>query len=488
MTERLFIGIDLGTSGVKVTVSDEMEVISASASRRLAVHREQDGWNEQHPDDWWQATCECLDELATNRAMMHRVAGIGLSGQMLGPVLINAQDEAIRRVLLWSDCRATKECDELLSAVPDIGYRTNCTPDPGMGAPKLMWLAQHEPEVLDATDCLLLPKDFLRLRLTGERATEPSDAGGTLLMDVEHSAWSASLCAAAGWSLDRLPRIMDSWEPAGALLPSLAQRWHLQSSLPVAAGAGDNMACSLGVGVAQASDCAVTLGTSAVLCTVDDQYRPLPEQAFMTGRHAAPDAYLSMGVVMSATASIDWLLSILGQSVDTLNASIDALYQTGRAWHSPICVPWLNGNRTPHNRPTARGHFAGLSLSTEPAMLGFSIIEGVAFQIRECQLAQQQAGLTAGNVIIVGGGSQNDLWCTLIASLLHTSVMRPDNGGVAACLGAARLARVAAGCGGASEVLSSAPDKCTQFDPDSQMQGELAARFEQYRALAETVD
>lgn len=483
MADPLFMGIDLGTSGVKITVSDETEVITASATRRLSVHREQDGWNEQHPNDWWAATCECLDEIANNRALMQRVEGIGLSGQMLGPVHIDERDQAIRRVLLWNDCRATSECDALLAAVPDIGYRTICTPDPGLGAPKLLWLAQHEPQVLDATDCLLLPKDFLRLRLTGERATEPCDASGTMLMEVEHSTWSESICAAVGWSPDKLPSIVDSWEPAGALLSSLAERWGLRTGVPVAAGAGDNMACSLGVGVTRAGDCALTLGTSAVMCTVDDQFRPLPEQAFLTSRHAAPDAYLSMGVVMSATSSVDWLLSILGQSIDTLSASMDALYAEGRAWHSPICVPWLNGNRTPHNRPTARGHFAGLSLSTEPAMLGFSMLEGLGFQIKECQLAQQQAGLSHDNVVIVGGGSRNSLWCTLIASLLQTSVTRPGNGDVAACLGAARLARVAAGCGNVSEVLPSVPRERIQFDPDPIMQEELAERFERYMAL-----
>ena len=484
MNDPLFIGIDLGTSGVKVTVSNEAEVITATATRQLTVHREHDGWNEQHPDDWWAATCECLDEVANNRALMRRVQGIGLSGQMLGPVHIDARDQAIRRVLLWNDCRATTECDVLQSAVPDIGYRTNGTPDPGLGAPKLMWLAQHEPEMLDATDCLLLPKDFLRLRLTGERATEPSDAGGTMLMEVADSTWSADLCAAAGWSLDKLPRIVESWEPAGVLISTLAERWHLPAGLPVAAGAGDNMACSLGVGVARSGDCALTLGTSAVMCTVDGQFRPLPEQAFLTSRHAAPDVYLSMGVVMSATASIDWLLSIMGQSINTLSASVDALYEEGRAWHSPICVPWLNGNRTPHNRPAARGHFAELSLSTEPAMLGFSMLEGLGFQIKECQLAQQQAGITFDDVVIVGGGSRNRLWCTLIASLLQTSVTRPDNGDVAACLGAARLARVAAGYGSACEILSGIPRQLVRFDPDLRMQEELTARFDRYMALA----
>ena len=290
-----WLGIDLGTSGIKAIVVDGAERVLASASRPLGTRRLHDGWSEQHPDDWWAAALDCLDELARDGGVMGRVGGIGLSGQMLGPVLVDRDDRPVRHVLLWNDCRSVRECDELLASVPDIGRRANATPDPGVGAPKLLWLARHEPHVFARADCLLLPKDYLRLKLTGERSTEPSDAGGTMLMDVATSRWSEELCAAAGWDTSRLPRVRASWEAAGELLPALAARFGLPAGVPVAAGAGDNMACSLGVGVARPGDCAITLGTSGVVCTVDDRFRPLPEQAFLTSRHAAPDAFLSMG-------------------------------------------------------------------------------------------------------------------------------------------------------------------------------------------------
>lgn len=488
MSADCYIGIDLGTSGIKITVSDTSEVILASASRQLAVHREQDGWSEQHPDDWWSATLECLDELAVQKALMQRVASIGLSGQMLGPVHIDRDDRAIRRVLLWNDGRSVRECEQLQATVPDIGLRTNGTPDPGLGAPKLLWLAEHEPHIIEETDCLLLPKDFIRLRLTGERASEPSDAGGIMLMEVADSVWSESLCTAAGWSLDRLPPLVWSWESAGGLMPALATRFGLAPGLPVAGGAGDNMACSLGVGVAQPSDCAITLGTSGVMCTVDRHFRPLPDQAFLTSHHAAPDVFLSMGVVMSATSSVDWLTSVLGQSIDTLTAAIDTLYSEGRAWQAPICAPWFNGNRTPHNRPAARGRFSEVGLSTDAAMLGYSVLEGVAFQMKECRLAQQQAGIEANDVTMVGGGSRNRLWCQMIASLLQRPVTIPTSGDVAACLGAARLARVAAGHGSTSEVLSQRRQTVSVIEPDGAMTSALAERFERYQALVGSIN
>ena len=483
---ELWLGIDLGTTGLKATLSDDEERVHASAARRLATVREREGWSEQHPDDWWAAALACLDELARDRAAMGRVAGVGLSGQMLGPVLIDRGDRALRRTPLWNDGRAVRECAELLSAVPDIGRRTSASPDPGFGAPKLLWLARHEPRTLEAADCLLLPKDFLRLRLTGERATEPSDAGGTLLMDLRELAWSAELCAAAGWSTDRLPPVVRSWEPAGTVLPALAARFGLRPGLPVAAGAGDNMAASLGVGATRPGQCAISLGTSAVLCTVDDAFRPLPAHGFLTGAHAAPDAWLSTGVVMSATSAVDWLCALLGRTVETLGAEIDALHAAGRAWESPVAVPWLAGNRTPHDRPGARARFDGVGLSTDAAMLGHSLIEGVAFQLRECELAQLRAGIgtAAGEVRIVGGGSRSRLWCALIASLLGRHVTVPVGGDVAACLGAARLARVAAGRGDVAGTLGRAPRPAAVVEPDAAIADALAPRFERYLGAA----
>ena len=487
MSGDCWLGIDLGTSGIKAVVVDGAEAVLASAARPLGTRRLHDGWSEQHPDDWWAAALECLDELARDGALMGRVGGIGLSGQMLGPVLVDRRDRPLRHVLLWNDGRAVRECAELLEAVPDIGRRTNGTPDPGLGAPKLLWLARHEPGVLEAADCLLLPKDYLRLKLTGERCTEPSDAGGTMLMDVATDRWSDELCAAAGWDPGRLPEVRASWRPAGDLLPGLAARFGLPPGVPVAAGAGDNMACSLGVGVARPGDCAITVGTSGVVCTVDDRFRPLPDQAFLTSRHAAPDAFLSMGVVMSATASVDWLLGLTGRTIESLSGDIDALHAAGRAWDSPICAPWFNGNRTPHNRPTARARFAEVGLSTDAAMLGFSILEGVAFQFRECRLAQREAGIGADEIALVGGGSRNALWCALIATLLDRPVVRVRGGDVAACLGAARLARVAAGAGEAHEVLGRRPVADAVVEPDRSMREPLAERFERYRAICRDV-
>lgn len=414
---------------------------------------------------------------------MSRIAGIGLSGQMLGPVHIDKNNKPLRHVLLWNDGRSVRECAELLEAVPDIGMRTNCTPDPGVGAPKLMWLAKHEPHIIEHTDCLLLPKDYVRLKLTGQRFSEPSDAGGTMLMDVATSSWSHELCHAINWNPDTLPELLWSWESAGQLRDDLCTRFNIKKGVPVAAGAGDNMACSLGVGVAKPGDSAITIGTSGVICTVSKQFVPLPDAAVLTSHHAAPDSYLSMGVVMSATASVDWLTKLTGETTASLSNRIDQLYKQGKAFDSPVCAPWLNGIRTPRNQPMARGIMSGLSLTTDVAMLGWSLFEGVAFQFKECQDAQLKAGLKADNVTLVGGGANNQLWCTIIATLLDQRVTLPIGRDLAACIGATRLAQVAAGMGSVEEILHRKPRADIEIEPEREMAAMLLERYEQYLCL-----
>ncbi|WP_420349187.1 xylulokinase [Pelagibius sp.] len=480
----MYLGIDIGTSGVKVVVADGDDHIHASASYRLEVSRPHPGWSEQHPDDWWTATRSCFDELALQHPdLMNQVRGIGLSGQMLGAVVVDDQDRALRSGILWNDGRALEECDELLRRAPDIGHRSGCTPDPGFTAPKLLWLAKHEPEVFAKTDCVMLPKDFVRLRLTGKRATEPSDGCGMLVMETESRRWSDELCKAAGWSADRLPPIIDSWASGGDLLPDLAAHWKIPAGTPVAAGAGDNMAASVGVGVARPGDAIITIGTSGVVCIVDSQYRPLPDKAVLTHAHAAPEAFLSMGCVMAATASVDWVLGITGKSLAEIAGAADRLWAEGRAGEAPVMLPFLNGIRTPHNRPATRGLLAGLSLSTDLGMLGWAVMEGVSFQFIECLEAQAEVGLKPENLQIVGGGAQNRLWCQMIASLLDRPVDLPSGRDVAASLGAARLGRVAAGDAEAAACLSAKPASEATIAPDTQMRELLLARYERYLAF-----
>ena len=478
-----FAGIDLGTSGVKVVLVDATNQILAEANAPITTSRPAPGWSEQHPDAWTRAIEQCFTHLHTSAPQaLAGVAAIGLSGHMLGPVLINQADQPVRATLLWNDERATTECHTLLQRVPDLGYRANGIPDPGMGAPKLLWLAQHEPEVLEQTDCLLLPKDYVRLWLTGERASEPSDAAGLMLMDCATGTWDPALCEAAGWSLNQLPPLVPSWAPAGGLRPELAQRWGMTAGLPVAAGGGDNMVGALGAGVTRPSDTIVSLGTSAVTCIVDATFRPAPEIAVMTSAHVVPEAFLSMGVVMSATASVDWLSQLTQTPVATLAEEAEALTERLTQEALPVMRPNFNGIRTPYLQPGARGVLAGISLSTNRAHLMWSVMEGVAFQVYECLRAQQEHDLTLGEIRFVGGGARNLLWGKMIASLLNRPLVLAQHREVAAALGAVRLAQAAAGAA-LESTLHAKPAAEQVLEPEAPLQHYLLERLQQFEAL-----
>ena len=295
----MYIGIDIGTSGVKIVVVDDREQVLASATHRLTVSRPRRLWSEQHPDQWWEAVSSCFDQLHAEHApLLARTRGIGLSGQMLGPVLIDRHDRPVRSVILWNDGRATAEAIALTEAVPDIGHRAGCRPNPGFAAPKIMWLRRHEPAVIERTDGILFPKDYIRLRLTGERAAEPTDACGSHFMETRTGRWAPDLMAAAGIEPDWLPPVRLAADPGGHLLPEWVHRWGLPGRTVVAMGAGDNMAGAIGVGVGYPGDAVISVGTSGVLSIVDAEYHPLPDLAVLTHSHAVPGTFLSMGVVL----------------------------------------------------------------------------------------------------------------------------------------------------------------------------------------------
>lgn len=471
------IGIDIGTSGVKAVLVREDGQIAAEASRRTDVSMPHAGWSEQHPDLWIDAVFACLDTLAAETDLS-AVAGMGLSGQMLGLVLLDRDLAPVRPAILWNDQRAIVECAELAARVPDIGQRTNCAPDPGLNAPKLLWMARHEPDLLARGAMVVLPKDYVRLALTGVLATERTDAGGTQLFDIPADGWSAGLCAAAGWAPDRLPPVIDTWGAAGEILPALQRRWGFVRAVVLAAGAGDNMAATLGTGAGSPGDAVVTIGTSAVACLVDSRFRPGPDSAILTSAHASPGAFLSMGVVMSATGALDWVAGITGRTAAELATAADDVLAEGRVPDAPLFLPALNGIRTPLGRPDMTGRLHGLRPGTDVAQLGWATLEGVALQIADCVDAQIALGTPLDRLAVVGGGARSALWVRMVATLLDRPAGLSDRAPVAACLGAARLARVAAGLD-TSESLS-AP--MGQFEMTVDPQPELAALLSDRRA------
>ncbi len=478
----LHIGIDIGTSGVKAVLIEGVAKVLAEAARPIPVSIPHLGWSEQSADLWLEATFDCLDQLtASVPNLMGAVAGIGLSGQMLAALLLDESLKPLRPAMLWNDQRALIECAELRALCPDIGLRTNGAPDPGITLPKLMWLAKHEPRVMDAARMLLLPKDYVRLALTGEVASEPTDAGGTQLLDCASGKWDASLCALVGWNPDYLPPLLRPWSPAGILRPDLAARWAMGRGVIVAAGAGDNMASTIGVGAARPGDAVLTVGTSGVACIVDAAFHPGPQKAILTSAHAAPDTYLSMGVVMSATATLDWVRHLTGTDTATLVAETEAFAATGRLQDAPVMLPSLTGIRTPLNRPDAMGRIDGLHPGTTRGMLGYAVMEGVAFQFADCVAAQRSVGVLAGRFAMVGGGSRSAIWARLLASALGSPVDLPPGAHVSGPAGAARLAAVATGA--SLDILSVQNGNAHTILPDAGLADLLAQRYARFVAL-----
>ena len=478
----LHIGIDIGTSGVKAVLMDGVATVLAEAARPIAVSIPHLGWSEQSADLWVDATFNCLDQMAAKVPnLMNAVVGIGLSGQMLAALVLDGAHKPLRAAMLWNDQRALAECAELRDLCPDIGLRTNGAPDPGITLPKLMWLAKHEPRVMDAGRMLLLPKDYVRLALTGEIASEPTDAGGTQLMDCATGKWDASLCALVGWNPDYLPPLIAPWDAAGRLRAGLAARWGMREGVIVAAGAGDNMASTLGVGAARPGDAVLTVGTSGVACIVDKAFHPGPGKAILTSAHAAPETYLSMGVVMSATATLDWVLRLTGTDTATLVAEAEAFADTGKLADAPIMLPCLTGIRTPLNRPDAMGRIDGLHPGTTRGMLGYAVMEGVAFQLADCVAAQISVGVMPQRFAMVGGGSRSALWTRLLATALNKPVSLPSGAHVSGPAGAARLAAVATG--GSFDLLSEKSGADRVVAPDTALADALAGRHEKFARL-----
>jgi xylulokinase len=470
----MHIGIDLGTSGIKAVLIEDLSRVIAVAAEPVAVSRPKVGYSEQDADVWIATVFACLDRLAAEAPReMAAVQGIGLSGQMLCALILDADLRPLRPAMLWNDQRAMTECAELLAAVPDIGRRTNGTPDPGITAPKLMWLRKHEPRLMDRARMLMLTKDYVRLALTGEVATEPSDAGGTQLLDVVTGRWDPALCHAVGWDPANLPPVVSSWAEAGRLKSDLRSRWGMRGPVTVAAGAGDNMGSTLGAGGARPGDAVLTIGTSGVACVVDAGFHPGPERAILTSAHVVPEVFLSMGVVMSATASLDWVSQLTGHSVADLDADATAFAAVGPQT-APVFLPCLTGIRTPLNRPDLTGRITGLHPGVTPAMLAYATMEGVAFQFADCVAAQRDVGACPERFTVVGGGTRSALWLSLLASALDRPVNLIEGADMAGPRGAARLAAVASGA--PLSCLGERIAVCRTIEPDPALQPLLAER------------
>jgi xylulokinase len=477
----MYLGLDLGTSELKAILLAQDHRIIAQAQAALTISQPQPLWSEQAPQDWAAALFTVCDQLAAEhpRAMAD-IRAIGLAGQMHGAVLLDAADTVLRPAILWNDGRSHAECAALDHNVASAPHITGNHAMPGFTAPKLLWVRRHEPQIFGQVKTVLLPKDYLRLLLSGEKATDCSDASGTFWLDIAARSWSVPLLDACGLDVQHMPRLVEGNMPAGTLRPELARRWGMRPGVVIAGGGGDNAASAVGMGIVDPGQGFVSLGTSGVIFMVSDGFRPNPSAAVHAFCHALPESWHQMSVMLSAASSLRWITQLTARANEAvLLAEVEALSATERL-AAPIFLPYLSGERTPHNDPMAKGAFVGLTQSHNAADLAYAVIEGVAFGLRDGLAALAGTEKSTTPLAMVGGGARSMFWSQLLADILEVPLVLSKDGVAGAALGAARLAWLADG--GSIEEICKTPAELGRCLPNPERSAALRDRHARFRA------
>jgi xylulokinase len=471
----MFLGIDIGTSGVKAVVLDDHGAVVAQGTAALTVQRPHPLWSEQEPEAWWTATDAAVR--AIDPSVRRAVRGIGVAGQMHGATLLGADDRPLRPAILWNDGRSHVECAELEGAAPELRGVSGNIAMPGFTAPKLLWIRKHEPEVFAATRTVLLPKDHVRLRMTGEKASDVSDAAGTLWLDTGARDWSDTLIAATGLTRDHMPRAVEGTDITGTLRAEVAEAWGM-ARVPVAGGGGDNAAGAAGIGVVRDGDALLSLGTSGVIFVATQDFRPNPARAVHAFCHCVPGLWHQMAVHLSAAACIDWVARLIGANGPAeLFAKAES---AGPASGPEIFLPYLSGERTPHNDAEVRAGFLRLDNDTTPERLAQAVLEGVAFALADGLAVLREAGTSVSSLSVIGGGARSRYWGETLAAALDVELVYLQGGEVGPALGAARLAQLAVAGGTPAEVCV-APPVSHRIAPGADVAARLAPKLAAFR-------
>ena len=466
----MFLGLDIGTSSVKAALVDADEMLIAQATAPLSVSRPQPGFSEQDPASWWQATTDAVMQLPRNARA--QVRALGLSGQMHGATLLDAERRVLRPAILWNDGRSAAECREIERREPRARTITGNIVMPGFTAPKLLWVARHQPELFQQTATVLLPKDFVRLRLTGEAITDMSDAAGTSWLDVGKRDWSDAMLTASGLERKHMPHLVEGNAPGGTLTAEVATQLELPRAI-VAGGGGDNAASAVGSGVVQPGQAFLSLGTSGVLFVVTDRFRPNPERAAHAFCHCLPMRWHQMSVMLSAASALDWVAELLGAS--DLHALVARAQARGLRRGAPFFLPYLSGERTPHNDPLARGVLFGMNAQTSAADLAVAVLEGVALAFADGLDVLLEKGGSVDEISVTGGGARFPYWGQLLAAALNRPLTYRQGSELSAAIGAARLGRLAL-TGESADALCVPPPVVRVVEPDPDLAHLLAER------------
>ncbi len=476
----LYIGIDLGTSAVKLILMDGSGAIQKTVSKEYPLFFPHPGWSEQKPEDWYGQTAAGLKELLAD-ADKSQVAGISFGGQMHGLVILDENDRVIRPAILWNDGRTAEECAYLNDAVgrEKLSKYTANIAFTGFTAPKLLWLKKHEPENFAKIKKIMLPKDYIAYRLTGVHCTDVSDASGMLLFDVEHRRWSEEMCGICGVKEEQLAKVFESYEPVGTVLPEIAEEFGIPETTVVAAGAGDNAAAAVGTGTVGDGRCNISLGTSGTVFISSEKFRVDSHNALHAFAHADGHYHLMGCMLSAASCNMWWMDEIIG--TDDYAAQQREIRNLGE--NHVYFLPYLMGERSPHNDPDARGTFIGMTMDTTRADMTQAVLEGVAFALRDSFEVAKALGIRPERTKICGGGAKSPLWRKIIANVLNVKVdMIESEQGPG--LGGAMLAAVACG---EYESVEEAAEKIVKVvdteEPDSELVAKYEARYQQFREI-----
>jgi xylulokinase len=481
-----YLGIDIGTSAVKAVVVDQYQSVLAAAAVPLAVSRPRELWSEQDPVSWWSATETAVGHLRAEAPEgFAAIRGIGLSGQMHGAVLLGENHELLRPAILWNDGRSFEEARELAAQHPDLARALGVLPMPGFTAPKLLWLARHEPDIFHAIRTVVLPKDYVRLRLTGELATDMSDAAGTWWLDQAGRSWSDAALAACRMDRTQMPRLIEGSEVSGYLRRDVAVNCGLQPGIVVAGGAGDAAAGALGLGAIEDGTAFLSLGTSGQFFVATEDFRPAPATLVHAFSHAVPNRWFQMAAMLNGASCLSWIADVFREDLGTLLDETEATFDRPS---EILFLPYLSGERTPHNDPHARGVFFGLSPASSRRDLVQAVLEGVAFSFVDARNSLLDAGTIVNAAGIIGGGARSLFWTRILASALEIPLTRYRGGEKGPAFGAARLARLAA-TGESPDAVCAKPEVLDVITPDPRLADAYrpqAIRFRRlYRALRE---
>ena len=472
-----FLGIDLGTSGLRALLVDERGNPIGAAERAYDARRPLPGWSEQDPADWIAAVEGAVEDLRARFPAFAFLRGIGVSGQMHGAVLLDAAGQVLRPCILWNDTRSHIQAARL-DAMTEVRALSGNIVFPGFTAPKLEWVRENEPDIHARIARVLLPAAYLNYYLTAEFVADMSDSAGTSWLDVGGRQWSDKLLKASHMRRDQMPELVEGCAEAGQVRSKLLEKWGLRGPVSVAGGAGDNAAAACGIGALREGQGFVSLGTSGVLLVARDGYRPAPETAVHTFCHAVPERWYQMGVMLAATDSLNWLARITDRKPALLTG------QMGHDLRKPGPVrflPYLAGERTPHNDADIRGSFTGLGLATSVDDLTQAVLEGVAFGLRDSFEALKARGASLESLMAIGGGTASRYWVRLIGTVLNLPLRLPAGGEFGAALGAARLAIVAV-TGTAPENIMTTPDSQVTIKPEKGLTALFDEAYGSFRA------